>query len=252
VASALFCTVADTDYLGFWAHETLNARAVARFLDLDKHDVAKVANVAPASVRFDGKIPKQVLDRLEEIANTCALVAQHFDGNVVKTALWFKTNNPLLGNIAPRDMIRHGRYERLQRFVVEALAANSVKASVADSTHGQTTQGEEGPRSRVHSLIGRYRDEIARLCERHGVRELSLFGSILRDDFDEESSDVDAVASFGPPKGESLARQYFDFKKDFEELLARPVDLVELEAMPNTRLRRIIERTKVPIYAAAG
>jgi hypothetical protein len=139
-ASALFRTVADKDYLGFWANETLNARAVARFLDLDKHDVAKVAHVAPASVRFDGKIPKEVLDRLEEIANICALVAQHFDGNVVKTALWFKTNNPLLGNIAPRDMIRYGRYEKLRRFVVEALAANSVNASVADSTHGQTPQ----------------------------------------------------------------------------------------------------------------
>ena len=60
--SALFRTVADKDYLGFWASETLDARAVARFLDLDKHDVAKVAHVAPASVRFDGKIPKEVLD----------------------------------------------------------------------------------------------------------------------------------------------------------------------------------------------
>jgi hypothetical protein len=32
----------------------------------------------------------------------------------------------------------------------------------------------------------------------------------------------------------------------------RPVDLVELEAMPDTRLKRIIEHTKVPIYAGAA
>ncbi len=100
--------------------------------------------------------------------------------------------------------------------------------------------------------FARQRQAIAELCERHGVRELSLFGSVLREDFNPDSSDVDAVVSFGPPRGESLARQYFDFKKEFEELLARPVDLVEIEAMPNTRLRRIIERTKVPIYAAAS
>ena len=104
----------------------------------------------------------------------------------------------------------------------------------------------------IPPVFARQRQAIAELCERHGVRELSLFGSVLREDFNPDSSDVDAVVSFGPPRGESLARQYFDFKKEFEELLARPVDLVEIEAMPNTRLRRIIERTKVPIYAAAS
>jgi hypothetical protein len=71
--------------------------------------VAKLSGVAPASVRFDQKIPKEVLDRLQEIANICGLVAQFLVGNVVKTALWFKTVNPLLGNITPRDMIRYGR-----------------------------------------------------------------------------------------------------------------------------------------------
>jgi len=67
-----------------------------------------------ASVRFDQKIPKEVLDRLKEIANICGLVAQFFGGDIAKTALWFKTVNPLLGNISPRDMIRYGRYEKLR------------------------------------------------------------------------------------------------------------------------------------------
>jgi predicted nucleotidyltransferase len=49
-----------------------------------------------------------------------------------------------------------------------------------------------------------------------------------------------------------LARQYFDFKTALEHLLSRPVDLVELEAMPDTRLKRIIEHTKVSIYVAAA
>src|ERR1700756_2634198 len=115
---ALFDTVAQEDYLGFWADQTLNARKVVDFLDLDKRDVAKLAGVAPASVRFDQKIPKEVLERLQEIANICGLVAQFFAGDVAKTALWFKTANPLLGNIAPRDMIRYGRYEKLRRFVM--------------------------------------------------------------------------------------------------------------------------------------
>jgi hypothetical protein len=122
--SPLFRTVPSQDHLGFWANETLNARGVADFLDLKKDDVAKVAGVAPTSVRFDQKIPKEVIDRLTEIANICGLVAQFFDGDSVKTALWFKTKNPLLGSISPRDMIRFGRYERLRQFVMEALDEN--------------------------------------------------------------------------------------------------------------------------------
>lgn len=135
----LFGTVADKNYLGFWANETLNARGVADFLDLNKRDVAKVADVAPASVRYDEKIPRDVLERLQEIANVCELVAQHFNGDIRKTALWFKTKNPLFGNIAPRDMIRYGRYERLRRFIMEAISENAAVPARAEPVHVKTT-----------------------------------------------------------------------------------------------------------------
>lgn len=99
---------------------------MVRFLGLKKADVAKVSGVSQASVRFDHKIPKDVLDRLTEIANVCELVAQHFAGDAAKTALWFRTPNPLLGGVSPRDMIRFGRYGKLLRFVTEALAENAI------------------------------------------------------------------------------------------------------------------------------
>jgi predicted nucleotidyltransferase len=76
--------------------------------------------------------------------------------------------------------------------------------------------------------------------------------AVLRSDFNPTSSDVDAAVNFGPPAENSSARQYFEFKAALEHLLSRPVDLVELEAMPDTRLKRIIEHTKVPIYSAAA
>jgi hypothetical protein len=131
----LFGTVPDKDYLGFWANQTLNARGVAEFLDLNKRDVAKLAGVASASVRFDQKIPKEVLDRLQEIANICGLVAQFFGGDVAKTALWFKTVNPLLGNISPRDMIRYGRYEKLRHFVMSAMEENAARQQKRGGGH---------------------------------------------------------------------------------------------------------------------
>ena len=103
----------------------------------------------------------------------------------------------------------------------------------------------------MHPLIESSRTEIVALCRRYGVRRLELFGSVLRPDFDAQNSDVDVVVEFEAiPQADGL-RQYFDFKAKLEGILHRPVDLVELTAMENTRLKRIIERTKVPVYATA-
>lgn len=139
----LFRNVHDRDYLGFWADQTLNARGVADFLGFKKPDVAKVAGVASSSVRFDQKIPREVFERLEEIANVCTLVAQFSDGDVAKTALWFRTRNPLLGDIAPRDMIRFGRYEKLQQFVLDALNENSQAEGAASGEVVKRTSGDK-------------------------------------------------------------------------------------------------------------
>jgi len=102
------------------------------------------------------------------------------------------------------------------------------------------------------ALLSKLRAPIEALCARHSVRELSLFGSAIREDFDATSSDIDVVASFEPPMGESLARQYFDFKQGLEDLFGRPVDVVELEAMPDTRLKRRIEQSRRVIYSVAS
>src|ERR671933_2590856 len=41
------------------------------------------------------------------------------------------------------------------------------------------------------------RDEIAAFCRRHHIRKLSLFGSVLREDF-RPDSDVDVLVEFEP------------------------------------------------------
>lgn len=138
-SSALFATVSQTDHLGFWANQTLNARAVMDFMNLQKSDVARLAQVASASVRYDQKMPKEVQERLEEIANVCALVAEFFEGDVSKTALWFKALNPQLGNLSPRDMIRYGRYKKLLQYVVAALNDNRESAAAAPASHAAPT-----------------------------------------------------------------------------------------------------------------
>jgi hypothetical protein len=64
----------------------------------------------------------------DELAVLCKQVMGFFEGDVAKTALWFRLPNPLLGDVSPRDMIRYGRYARLQEFVAEALADNAGAA----------------------------------------------------------------------------------------------------------------------------
>jgi hypothetical protein len=122
---ALFQNIHRTDPLEFWSKQGLDYRKVSDFLDLSTDELSKIGGVSKRSVRLDCRIPHDLKVRLEQIANICAMVAGHFDGDIEKTALWFRTPNPMLGNISPRDMIRFGRYKRLLKFVTEAREADS-------------------------------------------------------------------------------------------------------------------------------
>jgi hypothetical protein len=110
-------------YLGLLEGNT--PKKVVNFLHLDTNDVSKAMGISKKSVRYDEKIPKELEQRLQEIAIICELVAGYFKGDVKKTALWFGVKNPALGGISPRDMIRFGRYKKLEKFVRNALEGNS-------------------------------------------------------------------------------------------------------------------------------
>ena len=120
----LFGNVPQNDPLEFYSSHGLQYNRIAEFLDFDNNALSKIAGVSKNTVRLDNKIPKDLRERLEQIANIITLVAEHFDADANKTALWFKTTNPSLGGISPRDMIRLGRYEKLLKFVIEASQAN--------------------------------------------------------------------------------------------------------------------------------
>jgi hypothetical protein len=121
----LFDTVPE-DILQFGHGQGFDAKKAAQFLSLKKSDVGRISAVSETSVRYDNHIPEQVRVRLEEIAATINLVAKQFDGDAAKTASWFKARNPLLGDVSPRDMIRLGRYERLRRFIIQAMAGQTI------------------------------------------------------------------------------------------------------------------------------
>ncbi|MGA2032578.1 MAG: nucleotidyltransferase family protein [Thermoguttaceae bacterium] len=65
-------------------------------------------------------------------------------------------------------------------------------------------------------------DKIADFCRRHHIRKLSLFGSVLRDDF-RPDSDIDVLVEFEPGARTGLA--FFAMEIELSELLGRKVDL---------------------------
>lgn len=90
--------------------------------------------------------------------------------------------------------------------------------------------------------------QLVDFCIRRKVRELSLFGSVLRDDFQPES-DVDILVSFRPDAEWSLL-DLVVMKDELRAIVGREIDLVEQEALRNPYRRHAILESKRILYAA--
>lgn len=125
-ATPLTAHIAQRDLLHLHPGGLPDYKRIADLVQLTKTDLGKLGNVAKSSVRFDTHIPTEVAERLREYANIANLIAEFFNGDAQKVALWFELANPMLGNVSPRTMIRSGRYKRLLNFVLEAREAETA------------------------------------------------------------------------------------------------------------------------------
>lgn len=100
-----------------------NAKKVVELLQYKKQDISVATELPLNSIRFDAKMPKELMELLTQWALALNLVGNFFKDNE-KTILWFQIPNPLLGNISPREMIRIGRFNKLYRFIQTALDEN--------------------------------------------------------------------------------------------------------------------------------
>ena len=73
---------------------------------------------------------------------------------------------------------------------------------------------------------------VSDFCMRWRINELALFGSVLRDDFNEES-DLDILIAFAPDADWGLL-DHVQMEQEIEALLGRKVDLLT---------RRSVERS---------
>jgi predicted nucleotidyltransferase len=76
-------------------------------------------------------------------------------------------------------------------------------------------------------MIGNIRvtkDKIAEFCQRHSIRKLAFFGSVLRDDF-RPGSDVDVLVEFIPGAAVGFFKLY-DLEQELSQILeGRKVDI---------------------------
>lgn len=103
----------------------------------------------------------------------------------------------------------------------------------------------------MHPAIAEKREAFAALCRRYGVVRLEVFGSAARGtDFDPASSDADFLVEFDKASALPPLDQFFGLAEALEDVLGRPVDLVEPSAIRNPYLRAAINRSRELIHGA--
>jgi predicted nucleotidyltransferase len=92
------------------------------------------------------------------------------------------------------------------------------------------------------------REKLAALCHARGVCKLSLFGSVLRDDFNPSSSDVDILVEYLPGRHPGI--HHFGFQIELAELLGRKVELCT-PPMLSTFFRSEVLSEALALYESA-
>ncbi len=92
-----------------------------------------------------------------------------------------------------------------------------------------------------------YTTDIAKLCETHKVKSLYAFGSVLTSNFT-NNSDIDLIVDFANMEVEDYADNYFEFKFSLQDILKRPIDLLEEKAIKNPYFRQTVNQQRQLVY----
>lgn len=143
--------------------------------------------------------------------------------------------------------VGRGRSNRL--FLLQALPVKTRIAGAEEGWIAERAVSGEAPGVSIAELpIQIDREKVADFCRARGIRKLSLFGSVLRDDFDPRRSDVDVLVDFEPGALNGVGLRYFGYGEELAEILGLKVDFC-------SRLSKYIEadvrREALPIYEQA-
>ena len=90
--------------------------------------------------------------------------------------------------------------------------------------------------------------DIDSFCRRHHIVKLSLFGSVLRDDF-RSDSDIDVLVEFDPRHMPGWS--FFGIQDELTEILGRPVDLNTPKSLSPYFVKDVLQGAEV-VYERQG
>ena len=93
-------------------------------------------------------------------------------------------------------------------------------------------------------------EQFAAICATCCMRKLSIFGSAVRDDFDEAHSHIDNLVEIEDLPVQGYATNFLTRQDSLIHLYGRSVDLLTDSSIRNSFLRKPINRDRVLLYAA--
>jgi len=102
----------------------------------------------------------------------------------------------------------------------------------------------------MNKIIENNKTELAKLCKKYQVQKLEVFGSVVRDDFVMNQSDIDFMVEFTPDGIKQYADNYFGLLDALRQLFDHSVDLVVRSSVRNPYFLESIENNSAALYAA--
>ena len=99
----------------------------------------------------------------------------------------------------------------------------------------------------MNSAVRKNISQIEKLCKKHKVKSLYLFGSAATPKFTDDS-DIDFLISFDEVPLLDYADNFFDLQEALEKLFNRKVDLVVEKSITNPYFKNIVEKSRALVY----
>lgn len=153
------------------------------------------------------------------------------------------------GLVVSHRMGMQKHYQANRQSPIFAELAGIFRFITAAEPVPAAAQKKESTQPATLQRLGVSPQALRAFCRKKGIRKLSFFGSVTRDDFGPES-DVDVMVEFEPGRSPSLFG-LVDLRDDFSRLFkGRSVDLTSPRVLDNPYRRRTIERDLEVAYAS--
>ncbi len=96
-------------------------------------------------------------------------------------------------------------------------------------------------------MVEKHQSQIIEVCRKYRVRELSLFGSVARGDY-RDQSDVDLLVEF-EPEAEIGLITFNKLQRELADIVGRPVDLVSKQGLKPVIRQNVLAEAEL-LYAA--